>query len=159
MKSKVQGRNGLSVRVSTVLAILVAVATTVGAQDTKATKPGSASDDAEYLALCREIPVSELTAHADEITGEHVTLTGQILVWEERDDEGVVTYLIIAVDDPSNVLPSGQLPVYVVYAGTIRSFIYDTISVYGEVYGNDVYESVALQAKTLPRIDARYVVE
>ncbi len=159
MKAKLKRRYHPGVYLSITFALLVAVAAIVGAQDLAPMKPDSLPHDAEYLALCEEIPVVELTAGAEQIKGQHVKLTGQILVWEERDDQGTVTHLVIAVDDPSMVLPSGQLPVYVVCPGTIRSFIYDTISVYGEVYGNDVYESVAVQAKTLPRVDARYIVE
>jgi hypothetical protein len=145
--------------VSTALALFVVIAAIVGAEDSIEEEPGSGPVDAEYLAQCAEIPVSELTARAEELKGRQVTLTGQILVWEEREDEGKVTHLIVTVDDPTKVLPSGILPVYVVIPGTIRSFVYDTISIYGEIYGNDVYESIAIRAKTLPRIDARYIEE
>lgn len=114
----------------------------------------------EYRALCKPLPVAELTTHTEILTGRLVSMTGEILVWEEREDDGnVTTHLVLAVEDPAMTLDSGQLPVYTVYAGRIASFIYDTVTVFGEVYGVDVYESPVVSAKSLPRVDARFIDE
>lgn len=113
----------------------------------------------EYAALCEEVTISELTEHANDMSGRQVAITGEILVWEERETDEMTMHLIVAVDDPAKTLPSGRLPVYIVYSGSIMSFIYDTISVYGTVAGYDEYESVYVEKATLPRIDAVFIDE
>lgn len=147
------------VHIAAALIFLLSTAAAGEAQVPSDTGLRESLSEEEYVSSCEQVAVSALTERADDMTGRQVTITGQILVWEVREDAGTVTHLIIAVDDPINTLPSGQLPVYVVYRGTIKSFIYDTISIYGDVYGNDVYQSVAIQEKTLPRIDAKYIDE
>ena len=120
---------------------------------------GRRQGDLQGCAAGGVCPVAELTAGAEKLAGRLVALTGQILVWEERQDDGTTTHLIIAVEDPAMTLQSGLLPVYIVYGGRIESFIYDTITVFGRIYGLDTYKSVAVQEKTLPRIDARHIDE
>lgn len=119
------------------------------------TKPLS---EADYKAACKSMPVSQLTQNADSQKGTLVKLTGQILVFEETTGaNGKTTRLIIAVDDEAKTLPGGQLPVYIAYQGSINQFINDTVTIYGEVYGNDVYASPQIKEKTLPRVDAKYI--
>lgn len=114
--------------------------------------------ETEYKKACKLTAVDQLTKNADSKKGELVQLTGQILVFEETvDGEETATRLIIAVEDETNTLPSGQLPVYIMYQGRISQFINDTVTIYGEVYGNDVYKSTQIQEKTLPRVDAMYI--
>lgn len=112
----------------------------------------------DYKKACQRIAVDQLTKNADSKKGELVQLTGQILVFEETTgSDEITTRLIIAVDDKTNTLPGGQLPVYILYKGRISQFINDTVTIYGEIYGNDVYKSPQIEAKTLPRVDAMYI--
>ena len=113
--------------------------------------------EADYKAACKQVPVGELTKNADSKKGQLVKVTGKILVYEEESGNDIVTRIIIAVKDDTNTLPGGELPVYIRYLGSIDSFINDTVTIYGEVYGNDVYQSVQVQKKTLPRVDAKYI--
>jgi hypothetical protein len=152
-------RIGPGVRIAAALVFSLTIAVSGAAQGGPDTNQGDLLSREDYVSLCEQIAVSELTEGADEMTGRHVSVTGQILVFEEREGDGIVTHLIIAVEDPAMTLPSGLLPVYVVHDGTIMGFIYDTVSIYGEVYCNDVYQSVAIQEKTLPRVDAYYIDE
>jgi hypothetical protein len=113
--------------------------------------------EADYKTACKEMPVSELTKNADGEKGQLVKITGKILVYEETQGDDFITRIIIAVEDEIFILPSGQLPVYVRHLGRIDSFINDTVTVYGEVYGNDDYESPQIKKKSLPRVDAKYI--
>jgi hypothetical protein len=79
------------------------------------------------------------------------------VVYEETEGAQKSTRIIISVTDASHTLPGGLLPVYVTYLGSIDSLINDTVTVYGQVYGNDDYESPQVAKKTLPRVDAKYV--
>lgn len=114
--------------------------------------------EADYKAMCEPIAVSELTENADTEKGKLINVTGSIVVYfEETDDKGKITSIIIAVKDDTNILPSGQLPVYISYYGSTSAFINDTITIYGEVYGYDVCPSPQIDEATLPRVDAKYI--
>lgn len=117
---------------------------------------GSEPASAEaYKAACRQVPISDLTKNADQYKGKRVKYSGQILVMESS---GKTPYkLILSVTDNARVLPGGVLPLYVTYGGNTDGFIYDHVTVYGEVYGSAEYESAAVEKKTLPRIDAKYL--
>ena len=113
-----------------------------------------------YKASCTEVPVGDLTKEANKYKGTKVKYTGQILVMDfpRKTGSGTTpTGIILSVKDDSYVLPSGVLPVYISYKGTTNGFIYDTITVYGDVYGEYSYKSVSIREKKLPRIDARYI--
>lgn len=112
----------------------------------------------EYKAACRQVGVSDLTKNADGRQGQLVKMTGRIVVYEEKTrGDGKATRIIISVKDDTYTLPSGILPLYVTYRGSIDSFINDNVTIYGRVYGNDDYESPQVKKKTLPRVDAQYV--
>ncbi len=114
----------------------------------------------DYKAACRQVPVSDLTKKADQYKGKKVKYTGQILVMDfpQETKTGKTPYgIILSVKDDTHVLPSGVLPVYVTYNGSTDSFIYDNVTVYGEVYGNFEYKSATIQKKTLPRVDVKYL--
>jgi hypothetical protein len=159
MSVKWRGQAVLSGLVAVVLVLLVEVVPNVEAQSPASDKQLEAASEQVYKASCDEVPVSELTARADQMRGQPIKISGQILVYEERGGDQTTTHLIISVADPAKTLPSGKLPVYVVYTGKIRSFIYDDITVYGQIHGNDAYQSVAVKKKVLPRIDAKYIEE
>ncbi len=114
----------------------------------------------DYKAACAEVPVADLTKDANRFKSKKVKYTGKILVMDfpQKTSSGTTpTGIILSVNDDSHVLPSGVLPVYVSYKGTTDSFIYDTITVYGDVYGEYTYKSATIKEKELPRIDAKYI--
>ena len=116
--------------------------------------------EADYRAACQQVAVSDLTKNADGLKGKLVKITGQILVFQETRDPNTgktSTDLILSVKDDAHTLPSGLLPVHIAYQGSTDSFINDTVTAYGMVYGNYDYESPQIQKKTLPRIDAEYL--
>ncbi len=114
--------------------------------------------EVDYKAACELMAVDQLTKNVDSKKGTLVKLTGQIVVFEEtRGTDQTSTRLIIAVEDVTNTLPGGKLPVYIMYEGSIDQFINDMVTVYGEIYGNDVYKSPQIEEKTLPRVDAMYI--
>ncbi|HET6420734.1 MAG TPA: hypothetical protein VFG19_11290 [Geobacteraceae bacterium] len=115
--------------------------------------------EAEYKASCKQIAAGELTKNADMKKGQLVKVTGQIIVFEESGGSDAVTRLIISVKDDTNKLPSGKLPIYVSFHGKTDSFINDTVTIYGTIYGNDIYQSPQIQKKTLPRVDAKYIMK
>jgi hypothetical protein len=121
--------------------------------------PGTLSE-ADYRAACQPVAVSDLTKNADSQKGQLVKITGQILAMDFPQETGTgktPTGIILSVKDDANTLASGLLPVYITYQGDTDSFIYDTVTAYGEVYGSYDYESPQIQKKTLPRIDAEYL--
>jgi hypothetical protein len=113
----------------------------------------------DFKSACKEVAVSELTKNADGLKSKLIKISGKILAFEETtsDNNAKITKLLIGVKDSANTLPSGELPVYIVLQGSTDSFINDTITVYGTVYGNDSYKSPQIKEKTLPRIDAKYI--
>ena len=113
--------------------------------------------EAGYRAACREIAASELTDHADADRGSYVKVAGTVVVYETDLGAAATTRLIISVTDPTNRLGSGKLPVLVSYQGKTSAFINDTVTVYGQVYGNFDYQSAQIAKKTLPRVDAAYI--
>jgi len=106
--------------------------------------------EAGYRAACREIAASELTDHADADRGSYVKVAGTVVVYETDLGAAATTRLIISVTDPTNRLGSGKLPVLVSYQGKTSAFINDTVTVYGQVYGNFDYQSAQIAKKTLP---------
>ena len=65
----------------------------------------------------------------------------------------------IPVDDPAMTRSSGKLPVHIVYPGRIRSFINDTVTVFGRFRGVVLFESMSIRDTELPLIDARFIDE
>ena len=65
----------------------------------------------------------------------------------------------IPVDDPAMTLSSGKLPVHIVYPGRIRSFINDTVTVFGRFRGVVLFESMSIRDTELPLIEARFIDE
>lgn len=123
-------------------------------------KAPKTNSEAGYKAACRQVTVADLTANPNKYKGQKVTYTGQILAMDfpQKTSTGTTpTGLILTVTDDSHVLPSGILPVYVTYQGKTDSFIYDTVTIYGEVYGSYDYKSTTIKQKTLPKIDAKYL--
>ena len=121
---------------------------------------GSVSQD-DYMAACKEIPVVEMTNNPEDNIGQKVKVTGEVLVFEESENQksgGKNTMLVIGVNDPSSALPGGKLPVFISHIGTTSAFIYDIVTVYGKFYGNDTPKLKSIQEKTLPRIDAKYII-
>jgi len=121
---------------------------------------GSVSQD-DYKAACKEILVVELTNNPEDNIGQKVKVTGEVLVFEETENQksgGKNTMLVIGVNDASSVPLGGKLPVFISYIGTTSAFIYDIVTVYGNFYGNDTPKLKSIQEKTLPRIDAKYIV-
>lgn len=122
----------------------------------------AAPSEASYKAACQDVAVAELTKNADQLKGRKVKYTGKILAMDFpiKDDAGkkkTPFRIILSVEDPSKVLESGLLPVFVTFTGETDAFVYDTITVYGVVYGNDNYESMNIKKKLLPRVDAKYL--
>lgn len=114
----------------------------------------------EYKAACTELPVADLTKEADQFKNRKVKYTGTILAMDfpQKTSTGTTpTGIIMTVSDISHLLPSGVLPIYISYKGTTGSFIYDTITVYGDVYGEYTYKSSTIKEKKLPRVDAKYI--
>lgn len=141
-------------RIKTILLVLSSIVVTICA----CSESNENLSEQEYEDICRDIPVNELTENADDLKGELVVITGDVVVYyEESDDDGRITSLIIGVEDESNTLPSGQLPVYISYQGLTAAFINDNITVYGEVFGTDICPSPQVQDSDLPRIDARFI--
>ncbi|RQW83848.1 MAG: hypothetical protein EHM79_15200 [Geobacter sp.] len=143
-----------------VLCCLAVVAAEAAEMKQKKGKTSKESSEAAYKAACRKVTVADLTSNPNKYKGQKVTYTGQILVMDfpQKTATGTTpTGLIITVTDDSHVLPSGLLPVYVTYQGKTDSFIYDSVTIYGKVYGSFDYKSVTIKQKTLPRIDAKYL--
>jgi hypothetical protein len=113
--------------------------------------------EACYRAACRDIAASELTDHADADRGSYVKAAGTVVVYETELGAAPTIRLIISVVDPTNGLGSGKLPTLVSYQGKTSAFINDTVTVYGQVYGNFDYQSAQIAKKTLPRVDAAYI--
>lgn len=112
----------------------------------------------DYKAECELMPASELTENADIEKGKLIEITGDVVIYyEQTDDEGKITSIIIAVNDDTYTLPSGKLPIYISYYGSTAAFINDTVTIYGEVYGYDVCPSPQIEETSLPRVDARYI--
>jgi hypothetical protein len=140
--------------------VFACIINTSGLNTNDSNNPNNNSlSEKDYKAACKEIAVSDLTKTADSIKSKLIKITGKVVSFEETtgNDNSKITKLIIGVDDPAHTLPSGVLPVYIVLQGTTDSFINDTITAYGEVYGNDSYKSPQIKEKTLPRIDAKYI--
>jgi hypothetical protein len=131
--------------------------------NTGANTPKSDSlSESDYKAACTEIPVSELTQQADADKGKLVRLTGKLESFEQiGTGNGPHQYnLIIYVTDDAHTNSSGLLPVLATYQGTTDVWIYDTVTIYGEVYGNFAYKGVQTSSTvTYPRVDARFVVK
>ncbi|MFH1672868.1 MAG: hypothetical protein ABIF87_05535 [Pseudomonadota bacterium] len=124
-------------------------------------KESNAVSQADYRAACKEIPVVELTNNPKAYVGQKVKVTGEVVVFEESGNQksGVKnTILVIGVNDPSSALPSGKLPVFISYVGSTSAFINDKVTVYGEFYGNDTPKLKSIQEKTLPRINAKFII-
>jgi hypothetical protein len=139
--------------------ITASVACSLGSGSVSTNNTSNTLSEKDYKAACLPIPIGELTNNADSKKGQLVKLTGQIVSFEETSGDDTITRIIIAVNDETNALPSGLLPVYIVFHGSISAFIYDNVTVYGEVYGNDDYQSPQIAKKTLPRVDAKYIEE
>jgi len=152
-------RHHTTTRLSTILFVSLLFATTLACSLVagQTTTNNDKLSEADYKAACKQVTVGELTKNADGEKGQLVKITGTIVVYEETSGDDIITHIIIAVKDDTFTLPSGQLPVYINYHGSIDSFINDTVTIYGEVYGNDDYESPQIDKKTLPRVDAVYI--
>lgn len=127
----------------------------------KGEKESKAVSEPDYKAACKEIPVAELTNNAKAYIGQKVKISGYVVVFEESgDQEGGVenTALVIGVDDPAGILPSGKLPVFISYDGATSAFVNDTITVYGEFFGSDTPELQTIEKKTFPRINAKFII-
>lgn len=124
-------------------------------------KESDAVSQADYRAACKEIPVVELTNNPTAYAGQKVKVTGEVVVFEESGNlksGGKNTILVIGVNDPSSALSSGKLPVFISYVGSTFAFINDKVTVYGEFYGNDTPKLRSIQKKTLPRINAKFII-
>lgn len=137
------------------LALLVAVLL-LGLILVSACAEDSATTSAESY---QDIPISDLTASADDYKGKQVTYTGRVVViqFPEETQSGDGQYgLILSIQDDTHVLESGQLPLYVAYSGQTEAFISDTVTVRGVVYGNFEYKSksATIRTTTMPRVDA-----
>lgn len=110
----------------------------------------------EYQARCSDLPVGELTRDADAQRGKLVRYSGEVVTFESKEG---TTNLIVSVVDPSHTLPSGRLPVLLAYAGDTDAFIGDEVTAYGRVHGSVKYEMAGIEAKVLPRIDAKYLTK
>jgi hypothetical protein len=157
--------NILGVKFAGLLAIIILVSSTLGCTSSGSDKDNSVSDpktlsEADYKAMCKEIPISKLTENPDVYVGQNVKYKGQVLIvtYDEEDETGkTATSLVLTVNDSSFTLESGLLPLYVIYNNTTDAFVYDEITIFGEVYGNDTFESSTTQEKTLPRVNAHYI--
>lgn len=124
-------------------------------------KESDAVSEADYRAVCREIPVVELTKNPTGYVGQKIKITGEVVVFEETSDQKSGkknTMLVIGVNDPSSVRSSGKLPVFISYVGSTSAFINDIVTVYGDFYGNDTPKLKSIEKKTLPRINARFII-
>ncbi len=124
-------------------------------------KESNAVSEADYRVACKEIPVVELTKNTTVYVGHKIKITGEVVVFEETSDQksgGKNTMLVIGVNDPSSVSSSGKLPVFISYVGTTSAFINDIVTVYGDFYGNDTPELKSIEKKTLPRINAKFII-
>ncbi len=142
------------------LCCLVVVTADAAEIKPKMGKASKTNPEADYKAACRHLTVADLTGNPNKYKGQKVTYTGKVLVMDFPQKTSIgntPTGLIITVTDDSHVLPSGLLPVYVTYQGKTDSFINDTVTIYGEVYGSYDYTSATIKQKTLPRIDAKYL--
>ncbi len=118
--------------------------------------------ETEYKAACVPLNIAELTRDAARFKGRKVCCSGQILVMDfpKESARGKTPYgIILSVPDEGKTLESGVLPLYISFDGRTDSFIYDQVTIYGEVYGDFVYQSAAIREKKLPRIDVRYLVK
>lgn len=158
--------NILGVKFAGLLAIIILVSSTLGCTSSGSDKDNSVSgpktlSEADYKAICKEIPISKLTEKPDMYVGQNVKYKGQVLIvtYDDGEDETgkTATSLVLVVNDSSFTLESGLLPLYVIYNNTTDAFVYDEITIFGEVYGNDTFESSTIQEKTLPRVNAHYI--
>jgi hypothetical protein len=120
---------------------------------------GTLSESA-YKAACQPVEVSALTTNAPNMKGQLVQITGEIMAFDEsqgNSGEQTLTRIILSVKDAAFTLSSGVLPVYLSYQGTTVYFIYDKVTAYGIIFGNDNYQSAQIKNKTLPRIDVKYL--
>ncbi len=127
----------------------------------KGSKESNAVSESDYKAACKEISVGELTKNAKAYIGEKVKITGNIVAFEEaidKNDRVINTSLVIEVEDTSGTLPSGKLPVFILYAGATNAFGGETMTVYGDFLGNDTPALQSREEETLPRIDAKFFI-
>ncbi len=124
-------------------------------------KEPEAVSEADYRAMCKEIPVAELTNNPKDYIGQKIKITGEVLVMEDtkdRESGESKTMLVLGVNDPSSTSSSKKLPVFISYVGSTSAFIYDIVAVYGDFYGTDTPELKAIEKKTLPRINAKFII-
>lgn len=124
-------------------------------------KEPDAVSEADYKAMCKEIPVVELTNNPKDYIGQKIKITGEVIVMEEAKDQESgerKTLLVLGVNDPSSTSSSKKLPVFISYVGSTSAFIYDIVDVYGNFYGTDTPDLKAIEKKTLPRINARFIL-
>jgi hypothetical protein len=126
-------------------------------------QPGSqaAMSDADYKAACTDIQVAQFTQQVDTLKGQLVKFSGQVLEYQQVGNSQPYTYyFVIEVTDPTNTNSTGLLPVLASFQGTTSVWIYDSVTVYGAVYGSYDHESDGTYGpthETLPRVDARFV--
>jgi hypothetical protein len=145
-------------KIVTIVLILAAIVSLSGC--TTVTSPAGAGEnqqtltESDFKAQCQDVAVSDLMGNTDTYVGQYVRIPGRIVNFEES---ATGTTMIMAVTDPSYILPGGLLPVYVSYPGKTTAFINDDVTVYGVFYGNDTPALKSIQKTTLPMIDAKYI--
>jgi len=130
-----------------------------GARKATAQASKGASETA-YKTACQDVSVNDLTQRTEAFKGKKVKCTGKVLVMDRPKETGTgrtPTSLILSIADDTHAISSGQLPVYVTFEGSSDTFIYDTVTVFGEVTGSYNYQSPVIKGKVLPWVQAKFM--
>jgi hypothetical protein len=113
--------------------------------------------EADYKAICKEIPISELTHNTSKYVGQNVKYKGEVAVETYgygNDNKVTSTGILLGVNNSS-------LSLYAFYDNSTGAFVNDYVTIYGEVYGNDTYTHTGdyglSVTEKLPRINAYYI--
>jgi hypothetical protein len=148
--------------ITSMVALILMTATVVPSLGcrSRAASAGKGNSETDYKTTCHELPVNDLAKGPEKFKGQQVKYTGKVLVMDfpkDTDKGKKRTGLILGVADETHAIASGQLPVYVTFAGSTEAFIYDTVTIYGEVSGSYDYKSPMIKGKNLPWVEAKYL--
>ena len=114
----------------------------------------AAEEKARYKKSCKTISYKKLKKNADRYKGDRYKTRGQII---QIMEDGNTTIMRIAVTKDNWGYWNYDDVIYVEYEGTTDFVEEDVVTVYGEIYGDYSYTSIAGWEITVPGVVAKYI--
>lgn len=113
----------------------------------------------EYIAACQEYDYKTLLKNAESLKGTKVVLTGEVnqVVYESDTGEDESEYKVAITYDEDLDWYDDDIILYFTRGDTEKLIEEDRVTIYGEVLGEESYETILNESRTVPSIKGVYV--